>query len=99
MKTLGSVTFWSTTTTVMPAAVASASAGWMPAGSDGLTIIALTPALMRLRISSSWPAASVLRCAMLSEATLPEASACALIEQIICSRQPLPCTVLETPSV
>ena len=32
-------------------------------------------------------------------ATLPEASACALIAQIISSRQPLPCTVLETPIV
>ena len=50
-------------------------------------------------MSSSWPAASVLRWAMLSELTLPEASACALIEQIISSRQPLPCTVFDTPIV
>src|SRR5688500_15038614 len=71
----------------------------MPAGSDGLTMIALTPAEIRWRMSSSWPAASVLRCAMLSELTSPEASACALIEQIISSRQPLPATVLETPMV
>ena len=71
----------------------------MPAGSAGLTTMALTSALIRLRMSSSWPAASVLRCAMLSLATLPEASACALIAQIISSRQPLPCTVLETPIV
>ena len=71
----------------------------MPAGSAGLTTMASTPALIRLRMSSSWPAASVLRWAMLSLATSPEASACALIAQIISSRQPLPCTVLETPIV
>ena len=71
----------------------------MPAGSAGLTTMALTPAPIRLRMSSSWPAASVLRWAMFSEATLPEASACALIAQIISSRQPLPCTVFETPIV
>ena len=71
----------------------------MPAGSAGLTTMASTPAEIRLRMSSSWPAASVLRWAMLRLATLPEASACALIAQIISSRQPLPCTVLETPMV
>src|SRR5262245_17439266 len=61
--------------------------------------MASTFALIRLRMSSSCPAASVLRWAMLSLATLPEASACAFIAQIISSRQPLPCTVFETPIV
>ena len=71
----------------------------MPSGSAGLTTMALTPAPIRLRMSSSCPAASVFRCAMLSDSTLPEASACAFIAQIISSRQPLPCTVLDTPIV
>ena len=93
----GSVTAWSTATTTMPLSVASLSAAWMPAGSAGLTTMASTPAEIRLRMSSDWPAASVLRWAMLSEATSPEASAWAFIAQIISSRQPLPWTVLEMP--
>ena len=36
---------------------------------------------------------------MLSDATSPETSACALIEQIISSRQPLLVSVFETPMV
>src|SRR5690242_10584225 len=35
---------------------------------------------------------------MITLETTPETLACALIEQIISSRQPLPCNVLETPT-
>src|SRR5690348_10865110 len=35
---------------------------------------------------------------MITLETTPETLACALIEQIISSRQPLPCSVLETPT-
>jgi hypothetical protein len=52
--------------------------------------MASTPAWTRLRMSSSWPAASVLRWAMLSDSTTPESSACAFIAHTISSRQPLP---------
>src|SRR5260370_9524754 len=57
----------------------------------------LAPDEMRLRMSAIWPAASVLRLAMTTFETTPEALAWALSEQIISSRQPLPCSVLETP--
>jgi hypothetical protein len=83
----------------MPASVASLIAALIPSAFDGLTTMAFTPAWIRLRISSSWPAASVLRCAMFRLATLPEAKASAFMAQTICSRQPLPCTVLEMPIV
>ena len=83
----------------MPRSVASLIAELMPSGFAGLTTMASTPASIRLRMSSSWPAASVLRWAMLRLATLPLSSACAFIAQIISSRQPLPCTVLEMPRV
>jgi hypothetical protein len=57
----GSVTDESTETVTIPAAFASARAGLSAVGSFGLKTIALTPAAIRLRMSESWPAASVLR--------------------------------------
>jgi hypothetical protein len=74
-------------------------ASLIPSGLAGFSTMASTPAWMRLRMSSSWPAASVLRCAMLRLSTMPLSSACAFIAQIISSRQPLPWTVLEMPIV
>ena len=54
--------------------------------------MASTPAAMRLRRSSSWPAASVVAVGDVERGRpRPDASACALMEQIISSRQPLPC--------
>src|SRR2546429_3577059 len=50
-------------------------------------------------MSAIWPVASVLRLAMITLETTPDTLAWALIEQIISSRQPLPCSVLETPTM
>ena len=56
------------------------------------------PAEMRLRMSAICSDGPPLRLATTTFETLPEASASALIEQIISSRQPLPISVLETPT-
>src|SRR5205085_3166918 len=66
-------------------------------GLDGLTTIAFTPAEIRLRRSALCSAGPPFRFAILTELTLPLAAACALTEQIISSRQPLPTSVFETP--
>ena len=76
------MTVASTVMTGMPASVASLTAEFRASGSAGFMMMASTPAAMRLRRSSSWPAGSVLRWAMLRDATSPETSACALMEQI-----------------
>ena len=64
---------------------------------DGLMMIALAPAEIRLRMSAICSAGPPLRFATMTLLTLPLARACALTEQIISSRQPLPTSVLETP--
>src|SRR5438552_9890023 len=74
----------------MPAAFASASAGFRASGSFGLNTMALTPFAMRSRRSDSWPAASVLRWMVVSSETWPDALACALAVQTCSSRKPLP---------
>jgi hypothetical protein len=66
---------------------------------DGLMMIALTPAEIIVRMSAIWPAVSVCRWAIRRSDTWPLFRAWALIEQIIPSRQPLPTSVLEMPSV
>ena len=66
--------------------------------SDGLMMIAFAPAEMRLRMSAICSDGPPLRLATITFETRPEASASALIEQIISSRQPLPISVLETPT-
>src|SRR2546427_11626522 len=66
--------------------------------SDGLITITLAPDEIRLRMSAIWPAASVLRLAMITLETTPETLAWPLIQQMISSRQPLPCCVLEAPT-
>src|SRR5438093_479772 len=65
---------------------------------DGLMMIALAPAEIRLRMSSACSAGPLLRFASTTLLTLPLASACALTAHIISSRQPFPTSVLETPS-
>src|SRR5919199_1296950 len=52
---------------------------------------------MRFRRSAFCSAGPPLRFAIFTELTLPLALACALTEQIISSRQPLPTRVFETP--
>src|SRR5450631_3433077 len=66
--------------------------------SEGLTMITLTPAEIKLRRSAICSEGPPLRLAMTIFDTNPEASACALMEQIISSRQPFPVNVLETPT-
>src|SRR3954470_8124433 len=86
--------------TVIPAAMASAIAGFNASGPDGLMMIALTPLAIRFRMSASWPGASVSRWMMLTLVTLPALTACAFAEQSIASRQPFPTPpALETPIV
>src|SRR5829696_6667904 len=76
--------------TVMRAAVASAIAGFRASGPAGLMMIALTFWAIRVRMSDSWPGASVSRWMIVTLETLPALTACALAEQSIASRQPLP---------
>src|SRR6266436_2822943 len=76
--------------TVMPAAIASAIAGFRASGPAGLMMIALTPWAIRVRMSESWPGASVSRWMIVTFETLPALTAWALAEQSIASRQPLP---------
>ena len=66
--------------------------------SDGLTMMMLTPAEIRLRRSAICSDGPPLRLARMTLETLPDAKASALIEQTISSRQPLPMSVLETPT-
>src|SRR5262249_13605574 len=66
--------------------------------SDGLTIMMLQPAEIRLRRSAICSDGPPLRLARMTLETLPDAKASALIEQTISSRQPLPTSVLETPT-
>src|SRR2546426_10515686 len=94
----GSETAWSTATTTIPFAVASLMTALSASRSDGLIALPWGPDEIRWRVSAIWPAASVLRLAMITLETTPETLAWALIEQIISSRQPLPCSVLETPT-
>ena len=61
-------------------------------------MIALAPAEIRLRMSAFCSAGPPFRFATITFETLPLESACALIAQIISSRQPLPTSVFETPS-
>src|SRR5438309_10046453 len=95
---VGSDTAWSTATTTMPLSVACLITALSASRSDGLMTITFAPEEIRLRMSAICPAASVLRLAMTTLETTPDALAWALIEQIISSRQPLPCSVLETPT-
>src|SRR5690348_1863654 len=82
----------------MPLSVACLMTGLSASRSDGLMTITLAPDEIRLRMSAIWPAASVLRLAMMTLDTTPDAFACALMEQIISSRQPLPWSVFDTPT-
>src|SRR5947208_7413670 len=81
----------------MPRAAACAITLFRALGLDGLTTIAFAPAEMRFRRSAFCSAGPPFRFATFTELTLPLASASALTEQIISSRQPLPTSVLETP--
>src|SRR5438270_2700200 len=82
----------------MPLSVACLMTELSASRSEGLITITLAPEEIRFRMSAICPAASVLRLAMTTLETTPDALAWALIEQIISSRQPLPCSVLETPT-
>jgi len=93
----GAVTRWSTDTTFTPRDAAWAITAFSAFGLDGLTTIAFAPAEIRLRRSAFCSAGPPFRFATLTELTLPLASACALTEQIISSRQPFPTSVFETP--
>src|SRR3954453_12289271 len=63
-------------------------------------MIALTPWAISVRMSASWPGASVSRWMIVTFETLPALTACALAEQSIASRQPLPTPpALENPIV
>src|SRR5712692_583555 len=83
---------------MMPLAAASLMTGSSALRSDGLATITLTPAEIRLRMSAIWPLGSVVRLAVMTFDTMPEALAWALMEQIISSRKPLPVSVLEMPT-
>src|SRR5262245_6309491 len=84
----------------MPAAFASASAGFSASGLLGLNTIASTPAAISVRRSASWPAGSVLCAIMLTDETWPDASASASAVQFCSSRKPLPVPpVFENPIV
>ena len=65
---------------------------------DGSTMIAFAPAEIRLRRSEICSGGPPLRLARMTFDTTPDAFACALIEQIISSRQPLPISVFDTPT-
>ena len=80
----------STATVVMPAALASSSAGLSASGSFGLNTIASTSFAIRSRICWSWPAASAFWWMTVSSETWPEAFASALAVQTCSSRKPLP---------
>src|ERR1700674_658737 len=82
----------------MPLSVASLMTGSSALRSDGLSTITFTPAEIRLRISAIWPLGSVVRLAVMTLETMPEAFAWALMEQIISSRKPLPVSVFEIPT-
>jgi hypothetical protein len=58
----------------------------------------LAPAEIRLRKSAICSEGPPLRLARMTLETLPEAKASALTEQTISSRQPVPISVLETPT-
>src|SRR4051794_6670566 len=67
--------------------------------SAGLMMIAFAPEEIRLRIAAICSGAAPFWLETSTLSTAPLASACALTAQIISSRQPLPTSVLETPSV
>ena len=71
--------------------------GFSASRSAGLTMIAFAPDEIRLRMPAICALASPLTLWTSTSETWPEASACALTEQIISSRQPLPTSVLLTP--
>src|SRR5277367_5147818 len=72
--------------------------GFSASRSEGLMMMMFAPAEIRLRMSAICSDGPPLRLATITFETLPEAWASALIEQIISSRQPLPVSVLETPT-
>src|SRR6266511_4019745 len=82
----------------MPLSFACLMTGLSFSRSDGLTMIALKPCEMRLRRSAICSVGPPLRLATTTLLTLPLASASALTEQIISSRQPLPTRLLLTPT-
>src|SRR4051812_15269885 len=67
--------------------------------SAGLMMIAFAPEEIRLRIAAICSGAAPFWLETRTLSTAPLASACALTAQIISSRQPLPTSVFETPSV
>src|SRR5436189_1009597 len=83
----------------MPLSEASLMTASSALRSDGFITITLTPAEIRLRMSEIWPLGSVVRLAVMTLETTPEALAWALMEQIISSRNPFPVSVLEMPTV
>src|SRR5258708_34763885 len=92
----GSETAWSTATTTMPLSVACLMTVLSASRSEGLITITFAPAEIKLRMSAICSVGPPLRLATITFDTLPDAFACALIEQIISSRQPLPVSVFET---
>ncbi len=89
---------WSTDTIFTPRAAAWATTALSALALDGLMMIAFAPAEIRLRMSAICSAGPPLRLATITFETLPLESAWALTAQIISSRQPLPTSVLLTPS-
>ena len=89
---------WSTDTILTPRAAAWATTALSAFALDGLMMIAFAPAEIRLRMSAICSAGPPLRLATITFETLPLESAWALTAQIISSRQPLPTSVLLTPS-
>src|SRR5579883_3320839 len=83
----------------MPLSAACLMIGFKASRSDGLMMIALAPAEMRLRMSAICSDGPPFRLATITFETRPDASASALIEQIISSRQPLPISVFDTPTM
>src|SRR4051812_17166400 len=81
----------------MPFCLACWITGFSAAASAGLAMIALAPAEIRLRIAAICSGAPPFWFWTMTLLTLPLAAACALIEQIISSRKPLPTSVLLTP--
>src|SRR4051794_6078832 len=99
LRTSGESIAWSTEMIFTPRRLASEMTELSAVASAGLMMIAFAPEEIRLRIAAICSGAAPFWFETRTLSTAPLASACALTAQIISSRQPLPTSVLETPSV
>src|SRR3954447_11814121 len=99
LRTSGESIAWSTEMIFTPRLLASEMTELSAVASAGLMMIAFAPEEIRLRIAAICSGAAPFWLDTRTLLTAPLASACALTAQIISSRQPLPTSVFETPSV